>query len=146
MNAIEMWQSFQEENNIADSAKYDAWQFGVEPDELARLVLEGTKTATASAYPLYEVDNEELPVVGEYSVILNSKDEAVCIIQVTKVFVVPFIEVDEHQAYQEGEGDRSLQYWRKIHEELFKKWLEEAGLTFDINTKVVCEEFKVVFQ
>lgn len=146
MNADKMWQTFKDKNNIADSVKYDAWQFGAEPDTLARLVLEGTKTATASAYPLYEVENEGLPEEGAYSIILNSSDEQVCVIQITDVYVVPFSEVSAEHAYKEGEGDRSLQYWRDMHEEVFKKWLGEAGISFDMKTKVVCEEFKVVFQ
>lgn len=145
MNAIEMWETFRNENNIPDSAKYDAWQFGAEPDTLAQLVLEGKKSATASAYPLYDVENEDLPQAGTYSVILNSRDEAVCVIQITDVYVVPFNEVTTEHAYKEGEGDRSLEYWREVHEAFFKKWLEEANLTFDMDTKVVCEEFKVVY-
>lgn len=109
MNANELWQAYCVEQNIDSATEYDAWPFGAEPDDLAQLVLDGTKTATASAYPLYEVEDEPLPKVGEYSVILNSKDEAVCVIQLTQVFVVPFNEVSETQAYKEGEGDRSLQ-------------------------------------
>jgi uncharacterized protein YhfF len=66
----------------------DAWQFGAQPDLLAQLVLDGTKTATASAYDLYAVDNDPLPEVGSYDVVLDSKDQAVCIIQIKKVSVV----------------------------------------------------------
>lgn len=146
MNENEMWQMFQNENNIPDSAKYDAWQFGAEPDTLAQLVLEGTKTATASAYPLYEAENEALPEAGAYSVILNSRDEAVCVIQIKDVYIVPFNKVTAEHAYKEGEGNRSLEYWRNVHQSFFKKWLEEANLTFDMDMKVVCEEFEVVYQ
>ncbi len=49
MTAEELWQAYQKINpSIGD--KIDAWAFGVQPDLLAQLVLEGTKTATASAY------------------------------------------------------------------------------------------------
>ena len=33
--------------------------------------------------------------------------------------MVPFDEVDEEHAYLEGEGDRSLEYWREVHERFF---------------------------
>lgn len=112
---------------------------------LAKLVLEGTKTATASAYDLYAVDNDPLPKVGSYDVILDSKDQAVCIIQIKKVSVVPFKEVSEKHAFKEGEGDKSLAYWRDVHEAFFKPYFEECGLTFTPESLIVLEEFEVVY-
>ena len=32
---------------------------------------------------------------------------------------VPFDEVSKEHAYKEGEGDRSLAYWRDVHEDFF---------------------------
>lgn len=61
----------------------------------------GVKTATASAYAWYEADGEPLPQAGDYSVILSSKEEAVCVIQNTKVYIAPFSEVSEEHAYRE---------------------------------------------
>ena len=104
MNAQELWNKYKKINSsIGDDI--DAWQFGAEADLLAQLVLEGTKKATASAYDLYAVDNDPLPEVGSYDVVLDSKDQAVCIIQTTRTTVVPFEEVSEEHAYKEGEGD-----------------------------------------
>ena len=143
-SAEKMWNAFRAVNKIDETA-YDAWEFGDSPDELADLVLRGVKTGTSSAYPLYELENEPLPKVGEYSVILNSKDEAVCIIKTTKVYVAPFKEANEEHAYKEGEGDRSLSYWRQVHEAFFAKEMAEAGFAFDENMLVVFEEFEVVF-
>ena len=45
----------------------------------------------------------------------------------------------------EGEGDRTLAYWQKLHEDLFSKWLEEVGLHFSQDSLVVLEEFRVVY-
>ena len=144
MNAQELWNKYKKINpSIGDDM--DAWQFGAEADLLAQLVLEGTKTATASAYDLYAIDNEPLPEVDSYDVILDSKDQAVCIIQIKKVSVVPFKEVSEKHAFKEGEGDKSLAYWRKIHEDLFSQWFTERGLTFTGDSKIVLEEFEVVY-
>ena len=33
------------------------------------------KTATTSSYPLYALENEPLPQVGEYNIILDGNDE-----------------------------------------------------------------------
>lgn len=93
---------------------------------MAELVLKGIKTGTASAYPLYEIKNEKLPKAGDYSVILDSKNEAVCVIQTTEVYVVLFKEVSEEHAVKEGEGDGSLEYWRNVHIEFFTKCMSET--------------------
>ena len=145
MTGIELWNSFMKENNLAD-CEYEAWAFGADADLLADLVVSGTKTATASAYPLYELEKEPLPQAGAYSVILDSKENAVCVIQTTKVTIVPFNEVTAEHAFQEGEGDRSLDYWRKVHEHFFTECLREAGLEFSPDMKVVCEEFVAVYK
>ena len=144
MTGKDLWEAFITNNNLADCG-YEAWAFGVEADLLAHLVAIGEKTATASAYPLYELENEPLPKTGAYSVILDSNDNAVCIIQTQKVTVVPFNEVTAEHAYKEGEGDKSLDYWREVHEKFFAEYLNEAGLKFTSDMKVVCEEFSVVF-
>ena len=139
MNAQEMWQA------SGLTGEYEAWAFGGDGDTLADLVRRGIKTATASAEPLYALEGEELPRVGEYSVILDTRDNAVCIIRTTKVYVTPYQDVTAEQAYKEGEGDRSLSYWRRVHEDFFRKEMEAAGLTFTEAMGVVCEEFEVVY-
>lgn len=111
MKAQELWNKFKSLNpSIGD--EIDAWQFGAEPDLLAKLVVDGTKTATASAYDLYELDEEELPQVGSYDIVLDSNDEAICIIEITKVDIVPFKDVSADHAFKEGEGDKTLEWWR----------------------------------
>lgn len=144
MNAQELWNKYKKINSsIGDDI--DAWQFGAEADLLAELVLEGTKTATASAYDLYAVDNDPLPEVGSYDVVLDSKDQAVCIIQIKKVSLVPFKEVSEKHAFKEGESDKSLDYWRDAHEAFFKPYFKEYGLTITPESLIVLEEFEVVY-
>lgn len=145
MTGKELWEAFITSNHL-DDYEYEAWAFGVEADLLAHLVAIGEKTATASAYPLYELENEPLPAAGEYSVILDSKDNAVCVIQTKSVTVVPFHEVTAEHAYKEGEGDKSLAFWRQTHETFFAECLGEAGLEFTPDMKVVCEEFAVVYK
>ena len=124
---------------------YEAWCFGTMADELASLVLRGIKTATASAYTLYELDEEPIPKAGDISVILDSSDKAVCIIRDTKVYTVPYREVSESHAYMEGEGDRTLDAWRQVHQEFFTGEMEAYGLEFTEDMLVLCEEFEVIY-
>ena len=143
MDAKTMWEQYAIPKEIV--AEYDAWCFGDDADTLAKLVLVGTKTATASAHPIYELENEELPQEGQYSVVLWRDGNAACIIKTTRVYIVPFSQVSAEQAYREGEGDRSLAYWQKVHRAFFTRDMEDAGLTFTEDMKVVCEEFIRVF-
>ena len=143
MNDAEMWKRYCEKEGV--NAAYEAWAFGGAPDELAALVLSGTKTATASAYPLYTLEGEGLPKAGDFSVILNEKDEAVCVIRTSKVYVCPFREVSAEHAFREGEGDRSLDYWRRVHRDFFTHEMSAAGFSFDEDMPVVCEEFLRVY-
>ena len=127
------------------TGSYESWAFGGAPDELAALVKKGEKTATCSAYDLYLAEGEPIPQEGEYSVILDSSGEAVCIVKTTKVYVTEFHQVSKEHAYKEGEGDRSLEYWRKVHIDFLTRQLEGEHMTFTENTKVVCEEFELVY-
>lgn len=144
MIPIQLWQEYLTVNSQA-CPEPEAWAFGALPDELADLVARGIKTATSSAYPLYELEGEEIPQTGGYDIILDSQGNSVCIIKTTKVYVTPFSQVTEEHAFKEGEGNRSLSYWRQVHEELFTIWLEEAGLAFSEDMLVVCEEFELVY-
>ena len=143
MTAQKMWEAYSRKFQV--QGHYEAWAYGAAADQLAQLTLEGTKTATASAYPLYALEGESLPAPGQYSVVLNSRDEAVCIIRTDRVYVTPFHQVTEDHAWKEGEGDRSLSYWRQVHEDFFRRELEEAGLSFADTMPVVCEEFTRVY-
>ena len=144
MTHQELWAAYRAAHRSAGE-DYEAWAYGGDPDGLAELTRGGVKTATASAGPLYELEGEPLPEAGEHSVILDSRDEAVCVIRTTRVYTVPFNQVSAEHARREGEGDRSLTYWRRVHEDFFRAELEEAGLEFSPSMPVVCEEFEVVW-
>jgi uncharacterized protein YhfF len=142
MKANECWALFCRDPQVP----YTAWQFGAVPDKLASLVLEGTKQATASLHQLYLDTFEPMPQIGDFSVILNSIDEAVCIIQTTNVQILPFKDVTPEMAMIEGEGDKSLDYWREVHLEFFLEEAATIGKTFDEDMLVIFETFKLVFK
>ena len=128
MTAEEMWQAFAAKAGLPKGISFEAWAFGGDPDKLAMLAKTGVKTGTSSAFPLYGLEGEPLPEAGEYSVVLDSKGEAVCVIQTTRVYLTAFSEVDAGHAYKEGEGDQSLSYWRAVHEDFFAGKWQRLGL------------------
>ncbi|WP_080655419.1 GNAT family N-acetyltransferase [Butyrivibrio fibrisolvens] len=151
MTAEQLWAEFCSKKNVDINTPYEAWGFGGSGDDvtdrLANLVKEGRKFGTASCYELYELEDEldELPKAGDYSVILDGNDEAVCVIRDYDVYVRPFKKVSPFHAYAEGEGDRSLKYWRDIHKEFFEEEIEETDLSFNEDLRVVCEKFSLEY-
>lgn len=123
----------------------EAWAFGATPehaDSLLALVLDGTKTGTASSLADYdEVDSEPVPAVGDLSIILDGAGKPRAVLEVTAIDVVPFGQVTAEHAHAEGEGDRSLTAWREIHERF---WRDYSAAGFAPDMPVVCERFRVV--
>ncbi|MDQ0185279.1 ASCH domain-containing protein [Cytobacillus kochii] len=143
-----IWQQYRQQHSEAPDT-YVAWAFGDSEemaDALVELVAEGKKTATASNYLLYEIENEDLPQVGQLNIILDGKGLPKVIVKTTNVTVVPFDEVTENHAFNEGEGDCSLAYWREVHEAFFKRELAPLGKDFHEKILVVCEDFEVVYK
>ncbi len=150
MNTETLWAEFCREKNIDTGTPYEAWAFGgddASADELADLVLKGIKFGTASAYDEYVLEEalDELPKVGDYSVILDSRGEALCVIRDYDVYVRPFKEVPPFHAYSEGEGDRSLAYWKEVHERFFCEALAGSEAPFTEDSLVICEKFTVEY-
>lgn len=147
MNEKEMWAAFVASHPEAAHAEYEAWCYGSDAaDELAQLTSRGIKTSTASAYPFYELEKEPIPQAGEYNIILLTDGTALCVTRTTRVYVCPFREVSADHAWREGEGDRTLAYWREVHEEFFRAELQTVGMEFTEDMPVVCEEFVVMFK
>ena len=137
MNAQQLWAAYREKSGVAHD-NYTAWAFGGDPDELAELVLTGKKSATCSLKYIYDLTGEPIPALGEYSVILNSRQEAVCIIRTTCLRLIPFC--------REGEGDLSLDYWQRVHRDFFEKELAPYGERFDEGVELIFEEFELVYE
>lgn len=124
--------------------KFEAWSFGNTKemaDDLGSLVLMGKKTATCSLLRAYEGYEDEIPRAGVYSVLCNGDERPIAIIQVTHTWICKYSEVTDQHAYEEGEGDRSLNYWKKVHQEFFSSY---PG--FHEEDELLCERFKVIKQ
>ena len=113
---------------------------------LADLVVQGEKQATASLLWSYEADNEPLPEVGQLSVITNWEGEPQCIVEVTEVEIKPYNAVTAEFAFIEGEGDKSLEYWRRVHWEFFSMECDEIGKEPAEDMLVILEKFKVIWK
>jgi uncharacterized protein YhfF len=147
------WQTYLDSlpaQNAASCAQIPpAWGFcdgGELADQLGALVVAGTKTATCSLLWEYEVLGESVPQVGDLSIILDGKENPLCIIQTSEITLRPFNEVDAAFAYDEGEDDRTLESWRKAHWDYFGRTCKEIGKKLDETMPLVCERFRVIWR
>jgi uncharacterized protein YhfF/dihydrofolate reductase len=148
----EFWQSYLDSLPDHDPARSrpipPAWGFGDGPvmaDELGRLVFQGTKTATCSSLWEMEHDGEPIPQAGDLSIILDGQGQPLCLIETAEVEVKPFHAVDARFAYDEGEGDRSLAFWRAAHWRFFSRTGVASGRAPDETMPIVCERFRVLW-
>jgi uncharacterized protein YhfF len=115
----------------------ETFSFGDNPalaDELADLVLQGTKTATCWA-----ASQGLLTEVGKRMVMLDGAARPRAVIETVELTERRFPDVDAAFADDEGEGDRSLAYWRTTHEIYFSRLGE-----FSPDMALWCERFRVV--
>lgn len=109
---------------------------GAERQELNRLVLAGIKTATTSLLDDYAAEEEPLPVAGGRYRLIDSAESSVAILEVTRVRVCRFDEVDADHARREGEGFGAVTDWRAAHRSAWPSVTDES--------LVVLEEFVLV--
>jgi uncharacterized protein YhfF len=83
---------------------------------LATLVLDGRKTATSWA-----ASDGMLTEVGKVMVMLDGAGTPQAVIETMELTECRFDEVDELFAFEEGEGDRTLSYWREAHRRYFTR-------------------------
>ena len=113
-------------------------------NELAALVAQGVKTATSALLWSYE-EGERLLQEGDLSIVTTWDDEPVCIVETTELRILPFKDVDARFAYDYGEGDRTLEWWREHLWEYYAEECAALGREPAAEMPLVCERFRVVY-
>ncbi|RFU66210.1 ASCH domain-containing protein [Bacillus sp. V59.32b] len=147
----QMWENYLKtlEKSKTKTAAYTSWHFSAnekDANELAALVRNNVKTATSSLHILYEMEGVKLPQKGELNIITDWDGVAQAITETVNVSTIPFKEVSENFARKEGEGDRTLHYWRTVHIDFFTKELANMNRALSEDMLVVCEEFRLVYK
>jgi len=128
---------------------YSEGGYGDSPElmnELIQLVLEGKKTATCGSLWEWEAEGNPIPQVGDIWIELDGNKIPVCITETVEVTIRNYNEVDADFARSEGEGDLSLEYWRKAHKNFFSRTLPKIGKEFSEEMPLVCERFKLIYK
>lgn len=110
-----------------------------------KLVLSGTKRATSHSLLGLQLRKESLPKIGDFTVITDWNGKARCIVRTVGLRLKPFFSIRESYARLEGEGDKSLDYWKKTHWDYYTRELAPFSREPRESMIVVCEVFEKVF-
>jgi uncharacterized protein YhfF len=131
-----------------DHDNYVVGSFGDSPKmatELADLVIAGIKRATASLVRDYGGGREPMPKPGDFVMMLDGEGRPRFIWRTTEIKIKPLSEVDEAFAWDEGEGDRTRDWWVAAHREYFARQAAREGFELDEHIITVFERFEVVW-
>jgi uncharacterized protein YhfF len=101
-------------------ADLESFSFGDSPelaDELLALVLSGRKTATCWAAS----EGGKGVEVGKRWIVNDGQGRARAVLETVEIARQRLDEVDQGFAHDEGEGDRSLAWWRRAHTSYFTR-------------------------
>ena len=138
----------------ADPGALPRWGFafpGALRDELTALALAGTKTTTAGLLVEYELDGDAVPVTGDRSVLLDSAERPVAILETVDCPVVRLVDVSDRHAIDEGEGYANTHEFRAAHEQFWNGYITEIrerlgdpSFAITDDTLIVAERFRVL--
>ena len=143
------WREFQMQNPKYEKTKEpQSFYFcdnKKDADECAELVKGNIKQATSPSLWWFEKNEEDLPKIGDIAIVTNWNNEPKAIIKTKKVEIVTFKNITAEYAFIEGEGNKSLEYWKKIHWKYYIKEMEKYGEKPNEDMKIVCEYFETIW-
>ena len=139
---------------VSDPAALPRWGFafpGRLRDELTALALTGAKTTTTGLLVEMELDGEAVLAPGDRSVVVDSAERPVAIVETIACPVIRLADVDDRHAIDEGEGYANAAEFRATHERFWGSYLDDLRVrlrdpSFSItdDTLVIAERFRVV--
>lgn len=113
-------------------------------EQLLALIRTGRKRAGTGLLWAYEADGEAIPQLGDMEITVDHRNEPAFVTRITRVEIIPFAAVNAEYAAIEGEGDGSLDYWRKGHWAFFTRECHRIGREPDLSMPVICSVFEVL--
>jgi uncharacterized protein YhfF len=112
--------------------------------ELLALIRSGRKRAGTGLLWGYEHDGDPVAKAGDIEIVLDHLQEPALVTKIVSSEVVPYCEVTAEYAAVEGEGDGSLEYWRKAHWAFFSRECKRIGREPTESMPVICNVFEVL--
>ena len=145
-----IWNSYiQEHPEFKNDELPESWYFHnnkEDADRLAELTVSGKKQASSSLYSLYTIYEMEVPTVGTKRIITNFDGEAMAIIEIKSVAIVPFNEITaDYAALDLGTTIEPLEKWKKAHWDFFEEFSKVSGVKPTENMLIFCEKFETIW-
>ncbi len=148
-SAKRMWGDYLDHHlEYAFSGEPRIGPLGSTPDQAEqnlKLVLKGTKRSITHSLLGMQHRRENLPKIGDFTIVTDWEGEARCIVRTVAVHLKPFFNISPSYAKLEGEGNGTLEAWKKSHWDLFTEELKAYGRTPHDSMIVVCEVFDKVY-
>ena len=113
-------------------------------EELLALIRSGKKKAGTGLLWAYEADDQALPQEGAIEIVIDHNNQPALVTRIIRVEIVAYSDVSTEYAALEGEGDGSLEYWRKAHWAFFSRECQRIGREPSQDMPVICSVFEVL--
>lgn len=149
LSVLELWKHFIQMNSkFRNRTRPQSWHFcdnKIDANECAELVVNNIKQATSTSMWWYETNDHAFPTIGDLSIITNWEKKAKAIIQTSKIEKVPFNKITREYAEIEGEGDKSLAYWKRVHWDYYTREMKEICQKPYNEMLIICEQFETIW-
>ena len=145
---VDFWAAYCRASKLSENTPYQAWYFGDSPQlahELVELVLHGPKRATAGLGWATDALPHIAAVPDGYSVVTEFDGAPRAVIRTTGLERRKFCDVDAAFAWDEGEGDRTLEDWKRGHWQYFSRECESLGRAMSEDAEVCLERFELLY-
>lgn len=115
-------------------------------DTLATLVSKDIKRATSHSLLGLQLRKETMPKIGDFFIVTDWKGKAKSIVRTASVKLVPYFSIHSEHARLEGEGDKSLAYWKKVHWDYYTRELEPFNRLPRESMIIVFERFELLYK
>ncbi|WP_020531528.1 ASCH domain-containing protein [Flexithrix dorotheae] len=148
-SVVKIWEEFLKDfPNLQNKHLPEYWYFcdnQKDADECAYLVVKGIKRATSTSLWWFQKNKAQLPVPGDLAIITDWNKNAKAIIETISVQQIPYHKITAEHAAIEGEGDKSLAYWKKVHWAYYSREMAPFSESPSDDMIIIFEQFKCIF-
>jgi len=149
-SAQKLWEEFLDTHTeFADKKLPQIGYYGDNEEDaniLANLVTKDIKRATSHSLLGLQLREETMPKIGDFFIVTDWKGDAKCLVQTTSVKMLPYFSIHTEHARLEGEGDKSLEYWKKVHWDYYTRELEPFKRVPRDSMIIVFERFELMLK
>lgn len=141
---VRMWEAFSESEPELRNYKYRRWVFNESSlnNGIIEKILHGKVTGESFSVEFFDANNQEIPCVGDYNVIMQGI-YAICIVKTVDIIYTTWGGVDNKLAAIEGYS--TPEKWKAAKKFKFQNICERMEYEFSDDLELFFEVFEVVY-